>query len=124
MLTSFTILLQLVAHADAWDPMVRTGRLVFVYRQLNEVHMHVASTSKSDLSTMYGVYHIPPICEPCDPKQDDEPLYCTFTLTTPSGKDMFSLFDSGATSSYIARDAASRLQVPKELFALTTPQKI
>jgi hypothetical protein len=122
MRTSFTILLPLVAHADAWDPMVNTGTLVYVYRQLNDANE--ASTSHSDSSTVYGAYHVPPICEPCDPKQDDEPLYCTFTLSTPSGKDMFSLFDSGATSSYIARDAVSRLQIPKELLLESTPQTI
>ena len=112
--TLFTIILPVSTHAHIWDDMVATAKLVFTFRN---IHPDIPSTSSGwhDCGHVYAVYHVSPLIHSCDPKLSEEPFYCTFILTAPCGGDIFALFDSGKTSSYISQQTVSRPSIPTEL---------
>jgi hypothetical protein len=113
--TSFTVLLPLSTHADVWDPMIRAGKLVYTCWLACDFGQPGPSKTPLLEDGVYGVYHVPILVEPCDPNRAEEPFYCTFFLSTPSGSDVFVLFVCGATATYISPNAVERLNLPTKL---------
>jgi hypothetical protein len=100
------------------------GKLVYTFRLAS--YFGQPGPSKTPLldDVVYGVYHVHVIVELCDLSRAEEPLYCTFFLSPPSGSNIFALFDYGATDTYISMNAVERLTSPTELLLDNAYQNI